>query len=62
MSQLDDIVKINNADQWVYSVTDQAETWKTSLTSIKNENVHVMNKRALDRNFNDIIAALDNTV
>jgi hypothetical protein len=62
MSQLDDIVKINNADQWVYSITDQAETWKTSLTSIKNENVHVMNKRALDRNFNDIIAALDNTV
>jgi hypothetical protein len=62
MSQLDDIVKINNADEWVYSITDQAETWKSSLTSIKNENVHVMNKRALDRNFNDIIAALDNTV
>ena len=59
MSQLDDIVKINHADKWVYMVTDQEETWKTSLTSIKNENVHVMNKRALARNFDAIMLALD---
>jgi hypothetical protein len=61
MSQLDDIAKINEVNEWVYSVTDQTETWKTSLTSIKNENVHVMNKRALDRHFDAIIIELDKT-
>ena len=61
MSQLDDIAKINQVNEWVFSITDQAETWKTSLTSIKDENVHVMNKRALDRHFDTIMAELDKT-
>jgi hypothetical protein len=61
MSQLDDIAKINQVNEWVFSVTDQVETWKTSLTSIKDENVHVMNKRALDRHFDTIITELDKT-
>jgi hypothetical protein len=61
MSQLDDIAKINQVNEWVFSVTDQAETWKSSLTSIKNENVHVMNKRALNRHFDNIMTELDKT-
>jgi hypothetical protein len=59
MSQRDDIVKINAVDDWIYIVNDMREHWKNSLTRITRENVHVMNKRSLERNFDDIIALLD---
>jgi hypothetical protein len=59
MSQRDDIATINAADQWVYMVNDNVEQWKNSLTLIARENVHVMNKRALERHFDDIMIALD---
>ena len=56
---LDDIVSINTVDEWGYLVNDRQENWKDTLTLIQKENVHVMNKRALDRNFDDIMAALE---
>lgn len=59
MSQHDDIVSINTVDEWGYLVNDRQENWKDTLTLIQKENVHVMNKRALDRNFDDIMAALE---
>lgn len=55
MSQRDDIAKVNGKNDWVYLVNDRQEEWKNSLTRITNENVHVMNKRALDRQFDDIM-------
>jgi len=60
MSQHDDIAKINSADAWVYLVNNRRENLEDAMTLIERENVHVMNKRSLDRNFDDIMAALDN--
>tara|TARA_R110000851_G_scaffold83052_1_gene181589 strand:+ start:1090 stop:1983 length:894 start_codon:yes stop_codon:yes gene_type:complete len=60
MSQRDDIVKINTADDWVYLVNDVIEHWENSLARITRENVHVMNKRSLDRNYDAIMEKLDN--
>jgi hypothetical protein len=59
MSQKDDIAKINGADEWIYLVNDREEPWENSFTKIKNENVHVMNKRAIERHYDDIMKQLD---
>jgi len=59
MSQHDDVTKINSADEWVYTVNNRQETWEDTLALIKRENVHVMNKRSLDRQFDNIMEALD---
>ncbi len=59
MSQRDDITKVNAIDDWVYLLNDRMENWKDSVTRIKGENVHVMNKRALERFYNYISHELD---
>jgi len=60
MSQLDDIVSINDITDWIYLVNDRLVEWDDSLTRIVNENVHVMNKRALERHFNDLNTKIGN--
>jgi hypothetical protein len=60
MSQRDDIAKINAADDWIYLVNNVTANWENSLTRITRENIHVMNKRSLDRNYDAIMEKLDN--
>lgn len=55
MSQKDDIVHINSVDEWIYLVNNRSENWKDILVNVKKENVHVMNKRALDRHYDKLI-------
>lgn len=59
MNQTDGIAKINGLDDWIYIVNNSKENWKDSLTRITKENVHVMNKRALDREYNTLTKLLD---
>jgi hypothetical protein len=59
MSQLDDIARISGPDEWDYLVNDPEENWRNTLTKIQGENVHVMNKRSIDRKFQDIMSSLD---
>lgn len=59
MSQRDEIVKLNSPDEWIYLVNNRLENWKDTVTSISRENVHVMNKRALDRHFNTLMEMLN---
>lgn len=59
MQQTDDIAKIIDIDEWIYLVNNYNEQWKDSLTNIKNENVHVMNKRSLTRCYDELIALFD---
>lgn len=56
MSQKDNIVSINDVNDWAYLVNDRQEEWKDTLALISRENVHVMNKRALERHFNKIMS------
>lgn len=55
MSQRDDIAKINALDDWTFLANNRKEEWKNTLARITRENVHVMNKRALDRHVDSII-------
>ena len=59
MSQFDDVIKINDIDDWVYMVNDMKENWKDTLTRITGENIHVMNKRSLERSYDKIFELFD---
>lgn len=59
MSQRDDIAQVNTVDEWAYLVNDRDEEWKDTLALITKENVHVMNKRALDRQFDKIVELIN---
>lgn len=59
MSQKDEIAKVNAVDEWVYLVNNQKEHWKDTLTLVERENVHVMNKRALDRQSGKLMEMLN---
>jgi|SRR6056300_1039863 len=58
MDQKDDIVEVVSADDWIFLVNDRKENWKDILTRNLRENIHVMNKRSLDRNYNELIGAV----
>ena len=47
--QKDDIVKFNNINDIVFLKHSRIEPWKNTLVRHTNDNLHVMNKRALDR-------------
>ena len=49
MSQNDDITQVINLNEWVCLATDTIEDWKQIVVRHSNQDVHVMNKRALDR-------------
>jgi hypothetical protein len=49
MDQKDDIIEIKNLNDWIFLVHDRKEQWKNILSRLENTNLHVMNKRALNR-------------
>lgn len=49
MSQKDDIVDVNDLQDWVFLAANTREPWKNILVKHTNLDIHVMNKRALDR-------------
>jgi len=49
MSQKDDIIEAKNDNEWVMLSHDQREEWKNILVNTRNQDIHVMNKRAFER-------------
>lgn len=49
LSQDDDIVDVNNKQDWICLGCDRKENWKNLLIKHNNLDLHVMNKRALLR-------------
>ena len=49
MDQKDDIVKFNNLDDIVFLKHNRQEPWKNVLIKHSKDNIHLMNKRAFDR-------------
>ena len=49
MSQKDDIIETKNGNEWIFIAHDQKEHWKSILVKVSNQDIHVMNKRALSR-------------
>ena len=58
MSQKDDIIKVQNANEWIMLAHDQKEVWKNILVKVQNQDIHVMNKRAFDRVLPELMEAL----
>lgn len=49
MDQKDDLIEINGINDWVFLSHNRNEPWKNLLVRTENDNLHVMNKRALAR-------------
>jgi len=58
MSQKDDIVQIISSTEITYLVNDAEENWKNVLATIKDTDMHCMNKRSLGRMYDDMMKAI----
>ena len=54
MDQKDDIAKLNSLNDFVFLKHNRAEQWKNYLVREVDSNIHLMNKRALDRHVETI--------
>ena len=54
MDQKDDIVKFNKSNDVIFLKHNRVEQWKNILVRHTNDNLHVMNKRSLDRHSGQI--------
>ena len=59
--QKDDIVKFNDINDIVFLKHNRAEPWKNTLVRHTNDNLHVMNKRSLDRQINVLLKEFGET-
>ena len=49
MDQKDNIVEVQEKNKLLFLVNNRRETWKDLLVQCTNENVHLMNKKAIER-------------
>lgn len=54
MLQQDDLVEVRK-DDWIFLANDRKEEWKNILVKSTNQDVHIMNKRALHRQWESIM-------
>jgi len=59
MDQKDDIVEFNSMNDIVFLKHNRQEQWKNILIRHENDNLHIMNKRALARNYNKILGLIN---
>tara|TARA_X000001036_G_scaffold7654_3_gene6886 strand:- start:4458 stop:5375 length:918 start_codon:yes stop_codon:yes gene_type:complete len=59
MDQKDDIIGINSHDDIIFLKHNRVEQWKNILVRHTQQNLHIMNKRALDRHYFGLLENLD---
>lgn len=59
MDQKDELVEVKSSTDWVFLANDRAEPWKDIATRNYYDNIHLMNKRSVDRNYNDLLEKLN---
>ncbi len=59
MDQKDDLVEVKDATDWIFFANDRQEPWKDILTRNTFDNIHMMNKRSIDRNWDILMEKLD---
>jgi len=59
MDQKDDLVEVKNANDWIFLANDRETPWKDITTRNYHDSIHMMNKRSLDRNWQDLLGVLD---
>lgn len=62
MDQKDDVARVKDLTDWTFLAHNRQEQWKNILVRTNNENLHVMNKRALSRHAHEIIADLSHSL
>ena len=62
MDQKDDIAKVNDYADDVFLKHNRREQWKNILVRQERQNIHMMNKRALDRHYDDFLNKLERYV
>ncbi len=55
MDQKDDLVAVNKLNDYVFLKHNRKEQWKNILCRYENTNLHLMNKRAMDRNYQELL-------
>ena len=55
VSQKDDIIETQGIDNWIILAHSQKEEWKNILVNSYKQDIHVMNKRALERVLPDLM-------
>ena len=55
VSQKDDIIETQGIDNWIIIAHSQKEEWKNILVNSYKQDIHVMNKRALERVLPDLM-------
>lgn len=59
MSQKDDIVDVNDLQDWIFLAANIREPWKNILVKHRHLDTHIMNKRALERVRSKLLEFLD---
>ena len=59
MDQKDELEKVINAKDFVFLANNREENWKDIVSRIQNTNVHLMNKRSVDRNYDALMEAIN---
>jgi hypothetical protein len=59
MDQKDDLLEVKDATDWIFFANDRKEPWKDILTRNTFDNIHMMNKRSIDRNWDILMEKLD---
>jgi hypothetical protein len=59
MDQKDDIIGINSHEDLIFLKHNRVEQWKNILVRHTQQNLHIMNKRALDRHYFGLLEGLD---
>jgi len=59
MSQKDVVVEVLDDNKWIMLANDRKEIWKNILVKHENLDLHVMNKRALARVYNELMEYLN---
>jgi len=62
MDQKDDVVEVQDLNNWILLSHNRHEQWKNILTKNISTNLHVMNKRALSRHTPTIIEKLQEAI
>ena len=55
MDQKDDIAQVNGLNDVVFLKHNRTEQWKNMLCRHTDQNLHIMNKRSLDRHYDDLM-------
>tara|TARA_B100000902_G_scaffold36868_2_gene44082 strand:+ start:29030 stop:29917 length:888 start_codon:yes stop_codon:yes gene_type:complete len=59
MDQKDDLVDVKGTNDWIFLANDRETPWKDITTRNYHDSIHMMNKRSVDRNWQNLLGVLD---